>query len=175
MRNNKLQRLVECALLAAVYTAISLVLAPVSFGPVQLRAAEALTLLPVLSPTAIVGVTAGCLLTNSLGTAMGLTMPQDILFGTAATLLAACLTYALRSVRWRSLPVAAALPPILVNAVIVGWEITFFFFPAGSPPALYLANVFWVGLGEAVVCLGLGLPLVYAMQKTGLDNRLFRS
>ena len=173
MRNTRTRKLAECAMLAAVYVVVSLVLAPLSFGPVQLRASEALTLLPVFSPTAIVGVTVGCLISNAIGVAMGLTMPPDILFGTLATLLAACATYALRHVRWKGLPVLASLPPVLLNAVIVGWEITFFFFPAGSPPALYAANALYVGIGEAAACCGLGLLLVYTLQRLKLEDRLF--
>lgn len=160
-------------MLAAVYVVLSLVLAPLSFGAVQLRVAEALTLLPVFSPVAIVGVTLGCLISNAIGVAFGLTLPPDMLFGTVATLLAACMTYALRRVRWKGLPVLASLPPVLVNAVIVGWEITFFYFPAGSPPAIYAANALYVAIGQIAACCVLGLLLVYTLQRTKLDSRLF--
>ena len=81
------------AMIAAVYTAVSLALSLFSFGVVQIRVAECLTLLPVLSPLGIYGVTIGCLLTNIVGVAMGLTMPVDILFGTLATAIAAVLSY----------------------------------------------------------------------------------
>ena len=88
MKNRKLRRLTACAMVAALYTVLALSLPMASFGAVQFRYAEALTLLPVFSPWAGVGVTAGCLLTNAIGFAMGLTFPQDILFGTLATLWA---------------------------------------------------------------------------------------
>ena len=80
-------------MIAAVYTAVSLALSLASFGVVQIRVAECLTLLPVLSPLGIYGVTVGCLLTNLVGAVMGLTMPVDILFGTLATAIAAALSY----------------------------------------------------------------------------------
>lgn len=48
------------AMIAAVYTAVSLALSLASFGVVQIRVAECLTLLPVLSPLGIYGVTVGC-------------------------------------------------------------------------------------------------------------------
>lgn len=87
MHNRKLKRLVASALLAAVYTVMALSLPMASFSAVQFRYAEALTLLPVFSPAAGIGVTLGCLLTNTIGFLMGVTFPQDILFGTLATLL----------------------------------------------------------------------------------------
>ena len=60
MENRKLKRMVVGALLAAVYAVLALVLPMASFGPVQFRFSEALTLLPVFSPVAGIGVTLGC-------------------------------------------------------------------------------------------------------------------
>lgn len=169
MKNMQTKKLTMCAMIAAIYVALGLVFAPINFGLVQFRVSEALTLLPVFSPWAIVGVTAGCLATNFIGVAMGATAPLDVVFGTAATLLAAVLTYLLRGIRVKNLPVLAALPPILINGLVVGWELTFFFLPQ-TP---YWAAVLSVSLGEAAVCLVLGLLLVYALQKTKLDTKLF--
>lgn len=159
MNLSKTQRLVRCAMIAALYTAVSLLLAPLSYGAVQVRVAEALTLLPVFTPDAIVGVTLGCLLTNLIGSS-----PIDAVFGTLATLVAALLTYWLRGVRWRSLPVASALMPVAVNALVVGAEITFFFLdtPATLPALLF--NMLTVGIGELVSCVVLGLLLVKAVE-----------
>ena len=159
MNLSKTQRLVRCAMIAALYTAVSLLLAPLSYGAVQVRVAEALTLLPVFTPDAIVGVTLGCLLTNLIGSS-----PIDAVFGTLATLVAALLTYWLRGVRWRSLPVASALMPVAVNALVVGAEITFFFLdtPATLPALLF--NMLTVGIGELVSCVVLGLLLIKAVE-----------
>ena len=83
---NKLsvQTLVRCAMIAAVYTVLCLVLQPFSYGAVQVRVAEAFCLLPVFGAEYIVGVTLGCLLANLLGSTM-----VDVVFGTAATLILA--------------------------------------------------------------------------------------
>ena len=78
------KKLTLAAMIAAVYTVLTLVLAPISYGAVQVRLSEALTLLPVLFPEAIPGVAVGCLLANILGGSM---LP-DIVFGTLATLCA---------------------------------------------------------------------------------------
>ena len=54
----------KVAMIAAVYTVVSLVLAPISYGNIQVRIAEALTLLPLIYEPGIWGVTLGCFLTT---------------------------------------------------------------------------------------------------------------
>ena len=159
------------AMIAAVYTAVSLALSLFSFGVMQIRVAEFLTLLPVLSPLGIYGVTVGCLLTNIVGTVLGLTMPVDILFGTLATAIAAVLSYLLRNVRIKRLAIPAALPPILINGLIIGLEWTWL---SGS----FQWDVFWtcavsVAAGQIIPCLVLGVLLVWILEKKGLDQKLF--
>ena len=74
----KTDKLVRCALIAAVYAAVCLALPFLSYGPVQIRFSEALTLLPVLMPEAVVGLTLGCFLANLIGVFMGTTMAVDV-------------------------------------------------------------------------------------------------
>lgn len=69
MKNRTLRQITAAGVIAAAYAALSLVLATITFGPVQCRVSEALTLLPVLSPAAIWGVTLGCAITNGVGAA----------------------------------------------------------------------------------------------------------
>ena len=149
------RRLTRGALIAAVYTALSLALAPISMGysGVELRVAEALTLLPVLFPEAIPALTVGCLLTNLFAGGT----PWDIAFGTLATLLAALCTRRLRS---RPLWIAA-LPPVLLNAVIVG---TVLRYTIGLELSL-LAWMLIIGAGQTVACYALGIPLALAARK----------
>ncbi len=125
------QSICQAALIAAVYTALSLLFMPISFGPIQCRISEMLTVLPAFIPAAIPGVTIGCLITNILG---GAILP-DIIFGTLATLTGAVLTHLLtRGFSARIISSACAsesfhagyyfrlatvLPPILSNTVIV--------------------------------------------------------
>lgn len=172
MKNRKLKRLVVSALLAAIYSVLALSLPMASFGPVQFRVSEALTLLPVFSPAAGIGVTLGCLLTNCIGVLMGATFPQDILFGTLATLLGCVFTWLLRGVRVRGLPVLSALSPVVCNTVIIGWEINAFFLDAPSWMG-FVSSAVGVGIGELAACVGLGLLLVAVMERAGL-GRMFR-
>ncbi|MEG1932924.1 MAG: QueT transporter family protein [Pygmaiobacter sp.] len=160
MKNFTQRQLVRCAMIAALYTAISLALAPLSYNAVQIRVAEALCLLPVFVPDAIIGVTLGCLLTNLLGST-----PIDAVFGTLASLLAAMLTYRLRHVRWHGLPIASAFSPVVCNAIIISAEITLFFSGGAGTAQLFLLNAATVGLGEVISCVGLGLLLVKGIEK----------
>ena len=160
MKKTKTRTIVRCALIASLYTAVSLVLAPIAFGAVQARVSEAFTLLPVLVPDAVVGVTLGCFLTNLVGVFTGANVlgALDIVFGTAATLTAALCTRRLARVRLRGLPVAAAVPPVLINAVVVGAELAWAFGPRTF--AGFLLQAGGVALGQLYSCFALGLPLV---------------
>lgn len=171
-RNPLLLRIALCGVIAALYTAASLALAPLSFGNIQLRAAEALTLLPVLFPEAIFGVTLGCAITNAVGAVSGVNLlgPLDILVGSLATLIASLLTYKLRGVRFKGIPWLAALPPVLVNAVIIGAELTFVLTNGFNPVAFFIFAG-EVALGQIAACFVLGLPLVAALERNGLHKR----
>ena len=173
MRTPKLRRMTFAAVIAALYTALSLVLQPISFGTVQLRAAEALTLLPVFSPVAVWGVTLGCFLTNLVGVATGANIAGvvDVFTGTLATFAAALLTRRLGQYRWKGLPLLAPLPPVVLNAVVVGLTLYLVTAP-GAGPAVLLSIMGSVGLGELGAAGVLGLLLVKTLEKTGAQQLL---
>lgn len=162
--------LVRGGLIAAIYAALTAVsaLLGLAYGNIQFRFSEALTILPVFTPAAIPGLTLGCFLGN-LGSPYGLV---DILCGTAASLIAAILTRLASSVRAAGIPVLAPLPPVLVNAVIVGAEIAVFL-PEGFTAAGFFISALQVGLGQLVVCYGLGIPLFLAIRRTGRAETMF--
>ena len=166
------QRLVRCAVIAAVYVVLCLVLAPFSYGAIQVRIAEALCLLPVFGAEYIIGVTLGCFLANLFGSTI-----IDVIFGTLATLLACLVTYRLRNLRIKGLAIPASLPPVLFNAVIVGIEITVFFtdYSAISAPLwlLCLTNGITVGIGELVSCTVLGVALVKLIESNTALKQIF--
>ena len=97
---NTSNNLTNIAMIASVYTVVSLVLAPISFGNIQIRIAEGLVLLPLLSKHSIYGVVLGCFLTNLIGALMGVNILGflDVFIGTFATLIAAYLTYHLKDI-----------------------------------------------------------------------------
>ena len=150
------KKLTLAAMIAAIYTVLTLVLAPISYSAVQVRLSEALTLLPVLFPEAIPGVTIGCLLANLLG---GSTLP-DIIFGTLATFLAAVCTYALRKKYW-----LAASMPVIFNGVIVGAVIYFTASDGSFPLPLCMLSV---AVGESIACYLAGTLLIQVLKRTPL-------
>ncbi|MCI6026416.1 MAG: QueT transporter family protein [Oscillospiraceae bacterium] len=174
MKKISVRTLTRCAVIAALYAAVSIAMLPLAFGAVQARVSEALTLLPVLTPLAVPGVTIGCLITNAYGVAAGANIlgAADILLGTAATLAAALLTRALRRFTVFGLPLPASLPPVLLNAVVVGGELTWAEANTLHTPLLWV-NMAQVGLGQLVSCMVLGVLLVWTLKKAGLDVRLF--
>ncbi|MBO5518040.1 MAG: QueT transporter family protein [Firmicutes bacterium] len=143
--------LVQAALIAAIYVVLTVVFAPFSFGEVQVRIAEALTILPVFLPAAVPGLFVGCLLGNMLG---GAVLP-DIIFGSLATLIGALGTRALRKAH----PFLAPIPPILANTVIVPFVLKYAYAVDLPIPFIMLT----VGIGEVVSCGIFGLVLYYAL------------
>ena len=172
----RVRSLATGAVIAAMYAVLTYLSAAMNlaYGPFQFRFSEALTVLPVFTPAAVPGLAIGCLLAN-LGSPLGIV---DWVFGTTATLLAAICTRAVKDIRWRNIPVLAPLPPVLFNAVIVGFEICCLsesgaFSLANAGFAGFLYGALSVGVGQLVVCYGLGIPLILALQRSKLGKHLF--
>ena len=115
----KTSRIARTALVAAAYAVLTLAFPPLSYGPVQLRISEAMCILPFFMGEAVIGLTLGCLIANVIGVSFGMTLPWDILVGTAASFIAAIITYKIKS-KWL-LP----LPSVIVNALFVGAMLTY--------------------------------------------------
>ncbi len=170
----------RAGMIAAAYAALTILsllfLQGLAWGPVQFRISEALTVLAVLTPAAIPGLTIGCLLANLLGIALtgsGVMGLFDVVFGSLATLLAALWCH-----RFKQRPALALAGPVLANALIVAAYLPiilaaygFYTIPftdidlAGSYPLMYLFGVLSIGIGEAVVVYALGYPLMKALKK----------
>ena len=152
-------------MIAALYVALTLIFQPISFGAIQFRIAEALTLMPILTLDAVPGLFVGCLLANWLGGGIWF----DVALGSIATLLAAICT---RLARRK--PVIATVFPTLFNGLIVGPVVYYAYVRAPGDPVSLSTLLFTMGtvaLGELTVCYALGLPLVYGLKK--LPAKLF--
>ena len=160
MRNKNINFLTQAAMIAAIYVVLTYVFAPFSFGEVQVRIAEALTILPVFTPAAIPGLFVGCLIGNILG---GAILP-DIIFGSLATLLGAFFTYQLRDKN----KFLAPLPPIAANTIVVPFVLRYGYGVALPIPFMMLT----VGVGEVLSCGVLGMVLYFALRK--YKNIVFR-
>ena len=159
MKNKNLSFMTQAAMIAAIYVVLTIVFAPFSFGEVQVRIAEALTILPVFTPAAIPGLFIGCLIGNILGGAL---LP-DIIFGSLATFMGAFFTWKLREQK----PVVATLPPIISNIIIVPFVLRYGYGVTLPIPFMMLT----VGIGEVLSCGVLGMVLLFALNK--YRTRLF--
>ena len=128
MTNKKTRFLVEGGIIAAIYAALTLAIYPLSYGALQLRFSEALTVLPVFTPAAIPGLTVGCIIANLAGPMSWI----DAIFGALATFLAAVSSYLTRNIRFKNAPILSLFFPVIFNAVIIGLEINLFFLPEGE-------------------------------------------
>ena len=143
------------AAIAALYAALTLLLAPISYGDWQCRVSEALTMLPMLMPQAIPGLFVGCILANLLGPSAGIT---DIVFGSLATLIAAIGTYYFRKNKW-----LAAACPVISNGIIVGLVLSLSF----NLP--FFLTAIQVAAGELLAVL-VGLVLIKALEKANIQK-----
>ena len=137
----------QVGVIAGLYAALTVVLAPISYGPIQLRVSEALTVLPYLTSAAVPGLFIGCLVANIFG-GLGI---YDVVGGSLLTLLAAFLTYLVAGTRR---PILAPLPPVLVNSLGVSLYLHLLF------ELPYWLTVIYIGIGEIATCFVLGYPLL---------------
>lgn len=144
-----MQKIAKGAIIAAVYVVLCLAFQPLSYGVIQIRFAEALTLLPILYIEAIPGVFIGALIANVFG-GLGLV---DIVGGSLITLIAACVTYHLRD------SILAYLSPVVFNGFLVSAYLHLLF---GWP---YWLTVFSISISEALVVFTLGRSLIHLLKK----------
>ncbi|MDO5418335.1 MAG: QueT transporter family protein [Lachnospiraceae bacterium] len=158
--NKTLYTMVYAAMIAAIYVVLTMVFAPISFGPVQFRVSEILCVLPFFTPSAVPGLFIGCLLSNLFcGAAL-----LDVVFGSLATLIGAAGSWYLgKRSRW-----LVCVPPILANMVIIPWVLRYAY---GSPDLIPFAMV-TVGIGEVLAVGVLGNLLLVTLER--YKGMLFR-
>lgn len=163
-----IKRIVEYGVIIATYTVVSLLLGSFSFSMIQVRLSEVLVLLCLYHKKFIIPVTIGCLFTNIIGVFNGLNpIVTDIIFGTLATLLSCIAVYYFRNVKLFNLPLLSLFLPTVINGVIIGIELSYYF----NISVLLLIS--YVSLGEFISVTLLGLlinkPLGNIL-KAYLDN-----
>lgn len=159
--NNKPMRahtLAAAAIVGAAYAVLTMALAPISYGAIQLRVSEVLCILPYFMPCTAWGLFIGCAAANLLTGNI-----FDIIFGSLATLAAALLTAAIGKRKHTLANSAlACLMPVVFNALVVGAVITAAYEGLNlfQHFGVFAMNAAYVGLGEAIVLYVLGLPLM---------------
>ncbi|HHT24547.1 MAG TPA: QueT transporter family protein [Clostridiaceae bacterium] len=181
--NRKHYNLIFAGVLAGLYLVLTLPFAQIASGMIQFRLAEAITVLPALTPAAIPGVFLGCLLANFLNLQnLG---PIDIFGGSLTTLLAAYLTYVLAKPLRRYLKleeseqleeiglrkyanisrIVSLIPPVILNGLIVGTYLPFLFSPETPAISVILTTILSITVSQTIVIFGLGLPLLIGLSK----------
>lgn len=152
MRSKKVAKI---AIYASSYAVLTVILSPISYGPIQVRISEFMTLFPFIDKLAIPGLFIGCAIANLFSPAGWI----DVIFGSLFTLIAAYLTRKMPNVY------LAPIPPILINAFGVSLYLHLFF------KLPYLLNVLYIGVGESIATYIIGLPiLLYIFRKENLKK-----
>ncbi len=159
-RRYNIRVLCQCAIVSAIYVILTWLSTAVglSSGIIQVRFSEMLCILPIFMPSAVLGLTIGCVLSNILTGCVII----DVIFGSVATLIGAVGTYMLRKRKY-----IAFLPPILSNTIIIPWVLK---------TAYGVGKGYWilalsVGIGEIISVGVLGFFLYEALKNK--KNTLF--
>ena len=147
----------KLAVIAAIYTVVTVILAPISYGNIQVRLSEALTLLPFYlgTPTAI-SLCLGCMLANYLGG----TSIIDIVFGSLLTLIAGLFTAKARNIY------TAGIYPVLFNAFGVALILHY------TIKLPYLLTVLYVGSGQFISIYIVGFSLMKLLERHDILKRI---
>ena len=168
---SKTRKMAVICLIAAIYSVISLVLAPITYGPIQCRIAEAFNLLPLIYAPSAYGVILGCFLTNLIGVMTGSdVMVIDVVIGTMATAIAVWGVIRFRDVKFKGIPWLSALMPVIANGVIVGTELGYFYYADNFVIGSVISGL-EVAAGE-IIAMIVGLILNKALEKTKVFEKL---
>ncbi|HOV40544.1 MAG TPA: QueT transporter family protein [Oscillospiraceae bacterium] len=160
MKNFSTKRIARIAIVAALYFAVTLAVAPIAFGQVQFRVSEILVLLCFYNKDYCYSMGLGCLLANFFSPMWTLDVP----FGTLATVIAVVLMVVLG----KNLLIAS-LFPVIINGIIVGLELYVAF--GGLPLWMFMASV---AFGELVVVTIVGVPVFKLLEKNQTFMKLIR-
>ncbi len=173
MKKSNIYRLVEGAMIAALYIALTytqeLLIPGTTSMAIQFRLSEILCMLALFTPSAVWGVTVGTLVSNIISIGV---MPMDILFGTFASFIAVALVHKLRYIKWFTLPVLSSLMPAVINGVIIGLELELFLIEGPFHLSSFLLQGGMVAVGEIGVCVMLGLPFFKLLEHYRLFDKI---
>ena len=157
----------QAAVIAALYVALTYVsnALGLAYNAIQFRLSEILTVLPVFTPAAIPGLVIGCIIAN-LSSPFGVI---DIVCGSLATLIAAFVSYWLRNIKIKNIPLPAELAPVISNGVIIGLEIWYL---GDKTAELFFISALEVAIGEVVMCMIVGTIFIKAVQRTRIFERI---
>jgi len=149
MKKIKLRTWINVALVAGIYVALTLLLAPLSYGAIQFRLSEMLMILILYNPIYSISLSVGCLLAN-LASPMA---TIDVIFGTLATVISAVIMIFIKN------KTLSSLIPSVVNGIVIAIEL---YVAYELPILLSMVQVF---IGEFVVVSIIGLSAFRSIEK----------
>lgn len=175
MKKSPAQFAARAGIIAAVYAVITVlqnIIVPGSASfSIQVRIAEALSVLCILDSAAIPGITLGCTTANIFSVGA---LPFDALFGSVSTFLAGIMMYKLRSVRIKGMPLLSCCMPVIFNAVFIGAELALFMpFENKSRFSAFIIQALLVAAGEIISVFLLGLPFYKTIEKRNIFNNRY--
>ncbi len=163
LKKKRTTSLALSGIIASVYFIVCMIFYPLSFGGIQVRFAEALTILPLFFGEAVFGLTIGCLIANFFGNGI-----LDIIFGTSATLISAIITYfigkKIKNPKLRFF--IGAFPPVIINAICV----PFTFLLLTELKELYFISMLQIFIGQAVSIYLVGALIYFPLLKISNKN-----
>ena len=170
LKNNRktTHSLALTGIIGALYVILTLSFYPISYGAIQVRISELMTILPLFCGEAVIGLTVGCLISNLLGNGI-----LDIVFGTLATLIAAIGTYLIgKQIKKDVIKfTVGGFFPVIVNAIIV----PFTFLAITELKELYIISAVQVFIGQMLSVYGLGSVVYFVfgkrLEKTGVFKK----
>ena len=151
MKKSNLTAFLRICVTAALYVALTLVIAPLSYGALQFRISEVLTLLCFFKKDYCYALILGCFISNLFSPLGAL----DLVFGVASTVFT---VVGMRYVK--NIWTASVFPAL--SMVFIGWELVYIGLP-------FWYSFFTAALGEIGVVTVIGVPLFKVLEK----NRFF--
>lgn len=164
-RNELTKMITRAGVIAGLYTATSLITAPIASGAVQVRLSEALCMLALIFPEAIPALFVGCALSNLItGCA-----PLDIALGSVVTLIASVMTFLVgKAIKNNAVKIfLGGLFPVMLNALTLPliWSLCY-----GAGEYIYIVQAVLLLVGQSISVYGLGIPLIFAIEKSKKHN-----
>lgn len=152
----KNRTLATSGIIAALYVAVTIAIAPFGFTNVQFRLSEMFNHLVVFNKKYIFGIAAGVFVANLLLSELG---PIDLVFGVGQSILALSLTIGSAKL------IKGLVPRMIFNTVVftltmflIAWELNIVL---GFP---FLITWLYVAVGEFAV-MALGIPIMLALNR----------
>ncbi|WP_040983289.1 QueT transporter family protein [Oceanobacillus jeddahense] len=150
-----IRTLVVNGIIAALYVAVSLLVAPVAFGVIQFRISEIFNHLVIFDKRYFFGITIGVFLTNLFSMAGGL----DLVFGTAHTAISLGIIIFLKNF------IKNKLTLLFLNTLIFSFNMFIVAFALNVVIEWsYLFIWFTLAISELIILL-IGIPVILALQK----------